>query len=155
MKNKFIYFNLISCLLFMTACNDTRIADMENMVWREELFNITATSKELHERVHGGPFDDFSEMYIGDVKYKCTIGLSNSNFYLDLYNDDNSQLVFYGYDNQSFLDGWYDTARKVKDQEYDYYFNVRLINSCQYYEYCIDNNLEFPTSLTFYGYEQK
>lgn len=153
MKNKLICLNLIGTLLFITSCSDTRIANMKNIVWKENYFNIIATSKELHERINGGPFNDFSQICIKNVKYKCSIGLSNNDFYLELYNENNIIISFYG-DSHAFLIGHYESAKKANNQDYNYYFNVKLYSG-QYYDYCLDYNLEFPSALTFYGYEQK
>ena len=153
MKNKLIWLNLIGALFFITSCSDTKIADMEGLVWKERYFNIIATSKELHERVNGGPFNDFSQIQIKNEKYKCSIGLSNNDFYLELYDEKNNIISFYG-ESYAFLIGHYDSAKKAKNQDYDYYFNVKLYSG-QYYDYCLDNNLEFPSDLTFYGYDQK
>ncbi len=58
---------------------------------------------------------------------------------------------------ENFLWGNYSNAdfHKIKDKEYKYKLTILLDETGQYYEYCVDKNLNFPYAITLYGYETK
>ena len=173
---KKIFLLLVLCILSLSlsSCTvtDSRVVDMDNMLWKNPDFNIEATSTQLQNQEHlnlpENKEDYFSSIEVEGQKYSCTIGLTNRMFAVWLYDDstygkdefkDNigdSIICFYDpsypESKDSFLDGFYDNPEKVKDKDYKYTMNVRLTESGQYYEYCQANNIEFPKTITFYGY---
>lgn len=153
----FIFLSFILC-----SCNDTRLADINGVIWKEETFNIAATSEQLQNwslEVVENYEDYYSTIVVNDITYYCKVGLSNNIFVVYLMDATTNEYLYFNDDKEysHFLDGHYypSKPKKVKNEEYIYTFTVRLNTESQYYEYCIENNIEFPETLTFYGYENK
>ncbi len=58
---------------------------------------------------------------------------------------------------ENFLWGNYSNAdlSKIKNREYKYTLTILVDERGQYYEYCVDKNLNFPYVITLYDYETK
>lgn len=156
-----IYLLIICCFLLLTlcSCNDIRIVEIDDVIWKSDLFNIVTTSNQLQvyhdvkEYIEGDKY--YSDIVIEKENYSCTIVLANKIFVVTLYDEtDDIEKSYYG-ECYEFLDGRYHNLIKVKNQEYIYMLEIDLIESGQYYEYCIANDIEFPTKLTLYGYKDR
>ena len=152
-------FLLISCLFFsitLSSCMDIRIVKIDDITWKSDLFNIVTTSDQLQvyydvkEYTEGDKY--YSDIVIDDEIHSCTVGLANSIFSIHLYDEVSDEIEFYYGECEDFLWGYYDFI-KIKNQEYIYMLEIELIEIGQYYEYCIENDIEFPTKLTLYGYK--
>ena len=154
MEKKFLFFINILVTFCLSSCGEAyRIDKIENVVWKSDIFNITANSEQLKKY----PDNNYASIYINDEKYACFVGFSwqSTTFAVVLFDESsNTKISFYG-DSSDFLRGYYDEVKKEKDKEYLYSCRVRLNNSGQYYDYCEANNLEYPSVINFYGYENK
>jgi hypothetical protein len=152
----FLIIIIFSCTL--TSCGDSyRMDKIENVVWRSDTFNITATSEQLKKYPDNNQYNNYASIYINEKKHACFVGFSwqSTTFAVVLFDESsNTKISFYG-DSSDFLRGYYDEVKKERDKEYLYSCVVRLNDSGQYYDYCVANNLEFPTTINFYGYENK
>jgi hypothetical protein len=152
----FLIIIIFSCTL--TSCGDSyRMDKIENVVWRSDTFNITALPNQINKYPNKEQNNKYSCIYINDEKYACYVHFSwqSTVFAVKLYDENsNLEISFYGDDN-NFLIGYYEEPKKEKNREYLYSCVVRLNDSGQYYDYCVANNLEFPTIINFYGYENK
>ena len=154
-------FLLISCLFFsitLSSCMDIRIVKIDDITWKSDLFNIVTTSDQLQvyydvkEYTEGDKY--YSDIVIDGENHSCTVGLANSIFSIYLYDEISDEIKFYYGECEDFLWGYYDFI-KIKNQEYIYMLEIELIETGQYYEYCIENDIEFPTKLTLYGYKDR
>ena len=154
-------FLLISCLFLLitlSSCMDIRIVKIDDITWKSDLFNIVTTSDQLQvyydvkEYIEGDKY--YSDIVIDGENHSCTIDLENSNFFVTLFNETSNEIEFYYGECEDFLFGHYDFV-KVKNQEYIYMLEIDLVEHGQYYEYCIENDIEFPTKLTLYGYKDR
>ena len=152
-------FLLISCLFLLvtlSSCVDIRIVKIDDITWKSDLFNIVTTSEQLQvyydvkEYTEGDKY--YSDIVIDGENHSCTVGLANSTFSIHLYDEVSDEIEFYYGECEYFILGYYDFI-KVKNQEYIYMLEIELIEIGQYYEYCIENDIEFPTKLTLYGYK--
>ena len=155
-------FLLISCLFFsitLSSCMNIRIVKIDDITWKSDLFNIVTTSNQLQvyynvkEYTEGDKY--YSDIVIDDEIHSCTVGLENNMFYIILFDETDDIEKSYYDECYEFLDGKYHNLIKVKNQEYIYMLEIDLIKSGQYYEYCIENDIEFPTKLTLYGYKDR
>ena len=155
-----IYLLIICCFLLLTLCScmDIRIVKIDDITWKSDLFNIVTTSDQLQvyydvkEYTEGDKY--YSDIVIDDEIHSCIVGLDNNMFYIILFDEISDETKFYYGECEDFLFGYYDFV-KVKNQEYIYMLEIDLIEFGQYYEYCIENDIEFPTKLTLYGYKIK
>ena len=158
----------IMFIIPLFSCNDCRLINIDNVIWKEETFQIETTSEQLQNQskiIPGeqGDKDYYSSITIEFIKYNCVISLSNNHFAVLLYDaTDNEMIDFYSSNNNedknyTFIEGGYSPAKpkKQKGKDYIYIFYVSLKTNGSYYEYCMDNNIEYPKTLTFYGYENK
>ena len=155
-------FLLISCLFFsitLSSCIDIRIVKIDDITWKSDLFNIVTTSNQLQVyHISDAELEEnsyYSDIVIDGGNYSCTVGLANNQFYIYLFDEVSNEIKFYYGECYEFLDGRYHNLIKVKNQEYIYMLEIDLIKSGQYYEYCIENDIDFPTKLTLYGYKTK
>lgn len=144
----------------LCSCNDTRIIEIDNVTWKNDDFNIVATSNQLQKQNNNQHFpgddDYYSSITLFDVKYFCEVHITNGNFNLTLYNSlDLSKFYFFG-ESEDFLWGHYSNEDffKLEDKEYKYSLTISLNNVGQYYEYCNENGIMFPSTITLYGYEE-
>lgn len=118
-----------------------------------------ATSSQLQKQSNNqhlsGDDDYYSSITLFDVKYSCEIYIENGCFFLDLYDSLNFSKIYFYRESEEFLWGHYsyDEFFKVKDKEYKYVLTISLNNIGQYYEYCSDNDIVFPSTIILYGYE--
>lgn len=149
---------IIAFSFTLSSCGEAyRIDKIENVVWKSDTFNISATSEQLKKYPDINQNNNYASIYINEEKYACFVGFSwqSTTFAVVLFDESsNTKISFYG-DSSDFLRGYYDEVKKEKDKEYLYSCMVRLNNSGQYYDYCEANNLEFPSVINFYGYENK
>ena len=156
-----IYLLIICCFLLLTlcSCNDIRIVEIDGVIWKSDLFNIVTTSNQLQvyhisdAELEGNSY--YSDIVIDGENHSCIIGLNNGSFYVTLYDDISNERISYYGEQEEFIEGHYGVLKKVKNQEYIYMLEIDLIEHGQYYEYCIENDIEFPTKLTLYGYKIK
>ncbi len=157
MKKVVLLWLFILSLFFLCSCGEAyRVDKIENVIWKSDNFNITATSEQINKYPDKEQKNNYSSIYINDEKYACFVGFSwqSRAFAVVLFDEtSNLEIPFYG-DNTDFLRGYYDEIKKEKNKDYLYSCKVRL-NSGQYYDYCEANNLEFPSVINFYGYENK
>lgn len=152
-----IYLGIISFIL--CSCYDTKIIDIDNVIWKNDDFNIVATSTQLQKQSnnqHLSSDDDYySSITLFDVKYACEIYIENGRFFLDLYDSSNFSKIYFYKESEEFLWGHYSNGDflKAKDKEYKYSLTISLNNIGQYYEYCSDNDILFPNSIILNGYE--
>ncbi len=158
MRKKFlmIFIALLSSIL--CSCADTKAIDIPNIIWKNEDFHIETTSEQLQKQHHQehqiGDDNYYSSIVICEEKYSCKIYMVNNDFVITLYNPTNdTEISFYG-DSQDFLWGVYDLF-KEKEKKYKYSLKIRLGKRCQYRDYCLDNNIEYPQIIIFYGYENR
>ena len=148
----------ILSLFFLNSCGEAyRIDKIENVIWKSDNFNITATSEQINKYPDKEQKNNYSSIYINNEKYACYVHFSWQSvvFAVNLYDEtSNLEIPFYG-DNTEFLIGYYDEIKKEKNKDYLYSCRVRLSNSGQYYDYCEANNIEFPSVINFYGYENE
>ena len=155
-----IYLLIICCFLLLTlcSCNDIRIVEIDGVIWKSDLFNIVTTSNQLQVyHISDAELEEnsyYSDIVIDGENHSCTIDLENSNFFVTLFNETSNEIEFYYGECEDFLFGHYDFV-KVKNQEYIYMLEIDLVEHGQYYEYCIANDIEFPTKLTLYGYKDR
>ena len=153
-----IYLLIICYFLLVTlsSCMDIRIVKIDDITWKSDLFNIVTTSDQLQvyydvkEYTEGDKY--YSDIVIDGENHSCTVGLDNNMFYIILFDEISDEIKFYYGECEDFLFGYHDFV-KVKNQEYIYMLEIDLIEFGQYYEYCIANDIEFPTKLTLYGYK--
>ncbi|MCR5786086.1 MAG: hypothetical protein K6G28_00070 [Acholeplasmatales bacterium] len=147
MKKLFLFICIAIGLITLCSCNDTRIIEIDNVIWKNDDFNIVATSRQLQKQSNNqhSPGDDdyYSSITLFDVKYFCEIHIENGNFNLNLYNSSNSSKIYFFGESEEFLWGHYsnDDFLKVKDKEYKYTLSISLKNVGQYYEYCSENDI--------------
>ena len=156
MKKILLPICMLSLSIALCSCLDTRVMDIDNITWKEELFKLEITSEKLQKQFHSEHESDdnnyYSTILIFEKTYSCTIHMANDSFNVILYDSSNDSIIyFYGMDDE-FLCGSYRLYNE-RNKEYKYSLNVTLKKSGQYYEYCTDNNIEFPKTITLYGYE--
>ncbi len=156
MKKRVLTVFVVAISILLCSCADTRVIDIDNVIWKNEDFCIETTSEQLQKQYYGehtvGDNNYYSIIQICGASYSCKIYLVNNDFIVTLYDPLNDALIsFYG-DSQEFLWGNYDL---VKEKKYRYTLKVELTDECQYYEYCMDNNIKYPNNIIFYGYENK
>ena len=158
MKKMFLFFIIILSTFCLYSCGEAyRIDKIENVIWKSDVFNITATSEQLKKYPDDNQNNNYASIYINEEKYACFVGFSwqSRGFFVALFDKtSNLRISFYG-ENSELLQGHYDEVKKEKNKEFLYSCKVRLSNSGQYYDYCEANNLEFPSVINFYGYENK
>ncbi len=158
MKRIFIITYIILLILPICSCMDTKVLDIDNIKWIDEYFKIEATSnqlkKQFYEERKEGDDNYYSTIVISDNSYSCKIYLANEHFSLTLYDSLNDSVIsFYG-NSQEFLWGSYELS-KEKNKEYIYSIKIKLTDECGYYDYCLENNLDYPVMIVLYGYEFK
>lgn len=145
---------------------DSRTIDIENVLWKEDYFSLEASSTQIknqwyhRENVKNIDKNDYySTIVLNNKLYYCVLYLANNDFSIDLYNPNTNEYeYFYNdfndfYESIEFISGFGTSAyKKVRGKDYKYIMNITLKETGQYYYYCIDNNIEFPTTLTLYGY---
>lgn len=150
-----IFFSII----FLASCNDTRIMEINNIIWKDDYFNIYATSNQLQNQYNYENIEKKDEFYssikVFDCNYYCTIYLANNFFDIEIYDEIKNQKKYYYGNKQSFINGSYSKLVKEKNKEYKYSLIITLKEENQYYDYCIDYGIEFPKVITLYGYEDK
>lgn len=137
---------------------DARILRMKNITWKGSLFDIVATSNQLYKQCYTSKSkeddDYYSKIVINNKTYNCTLNMTNNGFTVVLYDlEDNILFLYDDYlEEEFFLVGYYRDPKKVKNEEYRYTISVTFNERGQYYYYCQDNNIEFPTGMILYGY---
>lgn len=150
-----IFFSII----FLVSCNDTRIMKINNIIWKDDYFNIYATSKQLQNQYNYENIENKDEFYssikVFDCNYYCTIYLVNNSFSVELFDFYNCKSISFYKNKQRFINGSYSKLVKEKNKEYKYSLIITLKEENQYYDYCMDYGIEFPKVITLYGYEDK
>ena len=156
MKKILLPICMLSLSIALCSCLDTRVMDIDNITWKEDTFKIEVTSEQLQKQFWDErEIDDnnyYSNILIRGEIYSCTIYMANTDFMIMLYDSSNDSIIYFYGTLVDFISGSYDLY-KEKNKEYKYSLNVTLKKSGQYYEYCTDNNIEFPKTITLYGYE--
>ena len=159
MKKIFLFLCIVIISITLCSCYDDKIIKIDGVTWKNSDFNIVATSNQLQKQSNNqhlaNDVDYYSSLTLFDVKYSCEIYIENGRFFLYLYDSSNfSKIYFYG-ESEEFLWGHYsyNEFHKVKDKEYRYTLTISLNNIGQYYEYCCDNDIKFPSTIILYGYE--
>ena len=157
MKKVFKFLMIIIFAFTLYSCGESyRIDKIENTIWKSDIFNITATSEQL-KKYPNNQNKNYSTIYIGNKRYVCFVGFSwhSTTFRVILFDEEsNFEISFYG-EHGDFVYGYYSAVKKEINKEYKYSLKVELKEEGQYYEYCEENNLEFPLVINFYGYENK
>jgi len=164
-KNKYLILAVLFPIsLSLMSCMDYRIVNINNVVWRDDFFNIEATSNQLQNQLKfswddsNKPNDYFSSITIMGEVYPCVISLTNEMFCFTLFNKEkNDYNNNFGGNGEDFLHGnYYPTVpEKVIDQDYIYFLNLIYYKNSSFITYCDENNISYPTSITLYGYENK
>ena len=144
-KILFIIICFLSFLL-MSSCYDTRIRDIDGIIWKDEYFNIVATSEQLQNGY-------YSLIEVDNNTYSCRIHLANNDFFVELVDSTTDETIYFFGDSYDFLWGHYGKLVKEKDKEYKYSLEITLTDNGQYFEYCESNSLSFPRTITLYGFE--
>ena len=75
-------------LFLLTSCffaRDSRISDMENMIWKEEKFKLEATSYQLKNQFkEEKSLDYYSKITVDGKEYPCELSYNNSLYCLYL-----------------------------------------------------------------------
>ena len=158
MRKVFLLIFCLFLLMTLSSCMDIRIVKIDDITWKSDLFNIVTTSNQLQVyHISDAELEEnsyYSDIVIDGGNYSCTVGLANSIFCIYLYDEVSDERKSYYGECEDFISGYYDFI-KIKNQEYIYMLEIELIEIGQYYEYCIENDIEFPTKLTLYGYKIK
>lgn len=107
-------------ILLMSSCEDTRIRDINGIVWKDNFFNIFATSEQLQNQSHFDPDDVdnyYSNIIIEDKKYSCVICLQNQVFEVVLMDHTSNAPIYFFGNTYEFLWGHYGNLIKEKDKE--------------------------------------
>jgi|GEM_PF-2166772 len=172
MKKACIFLSMFT-VLFLSGCTNAKYQTMDNMTWESDRFNIEATSEQLLKQ-YETPSD---EMFNLDTKYYSSIEINNNTYfciielvngYFTLYLVQPELLVnYYEYSdpNIPFFIGEF-SDEKIDNEDYQYKLIIELDGSSTsvgtsdggeshsiYYEYCVDNGIDFDNSLVLYGYE--
>ena len=158
MEKKLLLLCMLALLFSLCSCLDTRVIDINNITWKEDTFKIEVTSDQLQKQFwnkHESDDDDFySTILIDENNYSCCIYIANADFTIDLFDSSKDSIIYFYGSNEEFIRGSYRLYNE-RNKEYKYSLNVTLKKSGQYYEYCTDNNIEFPKTITLYGYENQ
>ncbi len=158
MRKNFLIIFIVLLSSILCSCADTKVIDIPNITWKNEDFHIETTSEQLQKQFHEDHITGDNNYYpiikICDESYSCKIYFANNDFIVTLYNPLNdTKTSFYG-KRQEFLCGIYNLTKEER-KEYKYSLKIELNDECQYYEYCMDNNIKYPNTIIFYGYENK
>ena len=160
MKKVSLLLLLIISVFMLSACVDTRVVDMNGLIWKDDYFGIVATSSELQHQCYDRPEDVaegsyYSSLILEGELRNCGISLSGKRFDLRLSNEESEESACFFDEKDALLYGSYTKPVKEKGKSYKYSLKIHLVHEGQYYAYCEEYGLEFPEYITLYGYEDK
>ena len=146
MKKLLYLLSLTFICIFLSSCYDMRIAKINGIVWKDDYFGIVVTSDQLQHKDDAG----YATIVFNEKEYNCNVELVNNCFLATIYDNTLSETGKY-----NFLDGNYENGDLIKEKNkaYKYSLIITLKTNCEYYNYCIENNIEFQKTITLYGYE--
>lgn len=161
--NAFVNALLFTPICFLLcSCADNRIAEIDNLIWRDDFFNIEATSEQLQNQIkyNWNDFDNrpdnfFSSITVFGVRYDCRLSLSNNAFFISIFTEGKNEYYNDYGDGYQFMMGSHDKLEKYKNEEYTYKLHIYLSETSSYIEYCKDNDIDYPLTFDLYGYENK
>ena len=142
MKKLLYLLSLTFICIFLSSCYDMRIAKINGLVWKDDYFGIVVTSDQLQHKDDAG----YTTIVFNEKEYNCEIELANNWFVVKLHENEKNVLFLYGHYKN-------DNLKKDNKKEYKYLLPISLDTDCEYYNYCIENNIEFQKTITLYGYE--
>jgi hypothetical protein len=148
--------------LLLASCVESKVIDIKNVTWIGDLLSIEITSGQLNATgAYSYSFEEstfteyYSKLVFEGETYYFFPEISNQEFSVTLRDPKTKEaLTLYG-DEPVFLFGRYDAPKIAEEagKEYQYHFEVKLQENCQYASYCSSKGLPFPSALNLYGYQ--